>query len=86
MAYYFTKGTTSPLNIFVYNDGTIERPTTYPRALPSLEDPATGVPSKDILFSKNPFFFARLYLPKLTQPHQKIPILVYLASWWWLLL
>ncbi|KAG5090102.1 hypothetical protein JHK86_002714 [Glycine max] len=68
-----------PPYIYVYNDGSIERPIDIPRTPPSLEDPATGVASKDILFSKNPFLFARLFLPKLTTPppNQKIPILVY---------
>ena len=44
---------------------------------PSLNDPETGVSSKDITVSENPTISARLYLPKLTQPNQKFPILVY---------
>nr|KYP67361.1 putative gibberellin receptor GID1L3 [Cajanus cajan] len=66
-----------PPLLYMFNDGSIERPKDHSRVPPSLEDPATGVSSKDILFSNNPFLFARLYLPKLTQPNQKLSILVY---------
>ncbi|XP_061354625.1 uncharacterized protein LOC133299204 [Gastrolobium bilobum] len=65
--------------IRVYNDGSIERPLNIPRCPPSPEDPATGVSSKDILFSKNPYLAARLFLPKLSQSNHnhKLSILVY---------
>ncbi|KAK7308187.1 hypothetical protein VNO77_41787 [Canavalia gladiata] len=68
-----------PPFIYVYNDGSIERPKDYPRTPPSPEDPATGVSSKDILFSMNPLLSARLFLPKITQSdhNQKLSILVY---------
>ncbi|GMY27471.1 2-hydroxyisoflavanone dehydratase-like [Fagus crenata] len=61
----------------VYKDGTIERLLGSPIVPPSHEDPETGVSSKDITISQNPTISARLYLPKLTQPNQKLPILVY---------
>ncbi|XP_027362533.1 2-hydroxyisoflavanone dehydratase-like [Abrus precatorius] len=69
-----------PSYIYVYNDGSIERPGNLPRTPPFPEDPETGVSSKDILFSKNPLLFARLFLPKLSQSNhhnKKLPILVY---------
>ncbi|MED6193831.1 hypothetical protein PIB30_023063 [Stylosanthes scabra] len=66
-----------PTFIHVYNDGTVERLRNMPRAPPSLNDPATAVSSKDIVFSINPLLAARLYLPKLHATHQKLPVLVY---------
>ncbi|GFP83827.1 2-hydroxyisoflavanone dehydratase [Phtheirospermum japonicum] len=59
----------------LYADGTVERLFGSPYVPPSLEDPATGVSSKDITISPN--VSARIYLPKLTQTGQKLPILVY---------
>ncbi|KAI3459371.1 hypothetical protein Pfo_016034 [Paulownia fortunei] len=59
----------------VYTDGTVDRLSSSPHVPPSPEDPTTGVSSKDITIS--PVISARLYLPKLTHPTQKLPILVY---------
>ncbi|KAK3027241.1 hypothetical protein RJ639_041659, partial [Escallonia herrerae] len=59
----------------VYVDGTVERPIDSPHVPPSPEDPSTGVSSKDI--SITPHISARLYLPKITDATQKIPVLVY---------
>ncbi|KAK9992560.1 hypothetical protein SO802_027545 [Lithocarpus litseifolius] len=61
----------------VYKDGSVERYLGSPIVPPSHEDQETGVSSKDITISENPIISARLYLPKLTQPNQKLPILVY---------
>ncbi|KAL2463948.1 putative carboxylesterase 13 [Forsythia ovata] len=61
--------------IKVYKDGTVERLLGSPHVPPSPEDAATGVSSKDINIS--PVVQARLYLPKLTDPHQKLSVLVY---------
>lgn len=62
----------------VYKDGTVERPMDSPYVPPTIDpDPQFGVSSKDITISQNPAISARLYLPKLTQPHQKLPVLVY---------
>ncbi|PIN04468.1 Arylacetamide deacetylase [Handroanthus impetiginosus] len=58
-----------------YTDGTVERLFGSPHVPPSREDPITGVSSKDITISSA--VSARLYLPKLTHPSQKLPILVY---------
>ncbi|XP_027368006.1 uncharacterized protein LOC113873855 [Abrus precatorius] len=74
--------TEMPTYIRVFSDGTVERPRQAPFAPPSLDDPQTGISSKDVVFSLNPTVSARLYLPKLTKfshqdQRQKIPILVY---------
>ncbi|XP_061354623.1 2-hydroxyisoflavanone dehydratase-like [Gastrolobium bilobum] len=68
-----------PSFIYVYSDGSVERPRDYPRIPPSPKDPATGVSSKDVVFSNDPHLSARLFLPKLTQSNhnQKLSILVY---------
>ncbi|PHU18155.1 hypothetical protein BC332_13850 [Capsicum chinense] len=62
----------------VYKDGRVERFYEQLGAVevpPSLEDPATGVSSKDVNITHH--VSARLYLPKNTAPDQKLPILVY---------
>ncbi|KAL0393136.1 UNVERIFIED_CONTAM: 2-hydroxyisoflavanone dehydratase [Sesamum radiatum] len=64
----------SPI-IKVYTDGTVEGLLGSAHVPPSPEDPTTGVSSKDTTIS--PTLSARLYLPKLTHPTQKLPILVY---------
>ncbi|KAL2463801.1 putative carboxylesterase 2 [Forsythia ovata] len=64
----------SPL-IKLYKDGTVERLLNSPHVPPSPVDPTAGVFSKDINIS--PVVQARLYLPKLADPHQKLPVLVY---------
>ena len=65
-----------PSWIRVYNDGTVERPRSFPIVPPSLDDHITGVSSKDIVISHAPKVSARLYLPKITKP-DKVPIYVY---------
>ncbi|KAK7280165.1 hypothetical protein RJT34_25227 [Clitoria ternatea] len=66
-----------PTYIRVFSDGTVERPRETPFVPPSLDDPNTGVSSKDIVISQNPTISARIYLPKLTHQDNKVPILVY---------
>lgn len=66
-----------PSYICHYSDGTVERPRDFPIIPPSPEDPITGVSSKDIVFSEDPYLTARLFLPKLAESNQRIPILVY---------
>ncbi|KAI9196893.1 hypothetical protein LWI28_027916 [Acer negundo] len=62
----------------VYKDGSVERLLGSPHVPPSPDqDPETGVSSKDVTISQNPPVSARLYLPKLTNHDQKLPILVY---------
>ncbi|XP_057419563.1 probable carboxylesterase 12 [Lotus japonicus] len=65
----------SPL-IKVYKDGRVERLVGCELVPPSL-DPATNVESKDIVISKDDNVSARIFLPKLTNPNQKLPLLVY---------
>ncbi|CAI9118541.1 OLC1v1020128C1 [Oldenlandia corymbosa var. corymbosa] len=59
----------------VYKDGTVERIFGSPFVPPSLDDPITNVSSKDITISSQ--ISARIYLPKLTDPNKKLPVLVY---------
>ena len=62
----------------LYKDGSVERLGNSPYVPPSPQDKETGVSSKDITISQDPSISARLYLPKLNQPHhQKLPILIY---------
>ncbi|KAF2284157.1 hypothetical protein GH714_019624 [Hevea brasiliensis] len=62
----------------VFNDGSAERLLGTPIVPPSRdEDPETGVSSKEITISQDPPISARLCLPRLTAPNQKLPILVY---------
>ena len=62
--------------IRIYSDGTLERPVQTPFVPPMLDDPQTGISSKDIVISHNPKVSARIYLPKITKPN-KVPIYVY---------
>ncbi|XP_022861622.1 2-hydroxyisoflavanone dehydratase-like isoform X3 [Olea europaea var. sylvestris] len=61
--------------IKLYKDGTVERLIDSPYVPPSPDDAATGVVSKDLNIT--PVVQARLYLPTLTEPKQKLPVLVY---------
>ncbi|CAJ1925249.1 unnamed protein product [Sphenostylis stenocarpa] len=64
--------------IRVYKDGRVERLMGSPIVPSSLQDPETGVSSKDIVISHHPSISARLYLPKSTQfKPNKLPILLY---------
>ncbi|OVA12566.1 Alpha/beta hydrolase fold-3 [Macleaya cordata] len=70
----------------VYKDGRVERLIASEIVPSSLQDPETGVSSKDIIISSpDPSISARLYLPNInklattnsTQQHQKLPLLIY---------
>ncbi|PIA30758.1 hypothetical protein AQUCO_05400096v1 [Aquilegia coerulea] len=66
--------------IRAYKDGRVERLIGSEIVPPSLEDPETGVSSKDIIISQNSGVSVRLYLPKLTNSssdQDKLPVLVY---------
>ncbi|GAB4851115.1 hypothetical protein Ancab_030409 [Ancistrocladus abbreviatus] len=63
--------------IRIYKDGSIDRLIDPPPVPPSLNDPQTGVSSKDIVLFPTTGVSARIYLPPLTSPTQKFPILVY---------
>ncbi|KNA06659.1 hypothetical protein SOVF_178980 [Spinacia oleracea] len=61
--------------IRVYEDDSVERFYGSPQVPPTLEDPETGVSSKDVIISADKNISARIYLPKIiTNNH---PILVY---------
>ncbi|KAL8553323.1 hypothetical protein ACS0TY_001844 [Phlomoides rotata] len=63
--------------IRVYRDGRIER-FIGQGFLPASIDPATGVHSKDVKFSKTSNISARLYLPKnAAASRRKLPLLIY---------
>ncbi|XP_061376540.1 2-hydroxyisoflavanone dehydratase-like [Gastrolobium bilobum] len=66
-----------PTWIRVFRDGTVERPRNFPIVPPLLDDPKTGVSSKDIVISQNPTISARIYLPKFAPEKVKLPIYVY---------
>ncbi|KAF5202752.1 2-hydroxyisoflavanone dehydratase [Thalictrum thalictroides] len=66
--------------IRAYKDGRVERLIGSEIVPPSLEDPESGVSSKDITISQNSGLSARLYLLKLSNSssdQEKLPILVY---------
>ncbi|XP_028752581.1 probable carboxylesterase 2 [Neltuma alba] len=60
----------------VYKDGRIERLAGEEVAPPGV-DLITGVESKDVVISKDDGVSARIFLPKLTNPDQRLPLLVY---------
>ncbi|KAL5992742.1 hypothetical protein ACLOJK_013661 [Asimina triloba] len=60
----------------IYKDGRIER-LMGTEVLPPSVDPTTGVSSKDVDIVPELGVSARLYLPKITDPTQKLPVLVY---------
>ncbi|KAF7851442.1 hypothetical protein BT93_L3870 [Corymbia citriodora subsp. variegata] len=69
-----------PTFVRIYKDGTVERLSGTPYVPPCLEDPKTGVASKDITIREDPLIRARLFLPKLEPVHEqpeKLPVLVY---------
>ncbi|XVF01232.1 hypothetical protein REPUB_Repub04eG0070200 [Reevesia pubescens] len=61
----------------IYKDGRVER-LRATETVPPSTDSQTGVQSKDILVSQPNNLFARLYLPKLTNPKQKLPLLIHI--------
>ncbi|OMO63197.1 Alpha/beta hydrolase-3 [Corchorus olitorius] len=61
----------------VYKDGRIER-VYKTRTIPPSNDPETGVQSKDTVTSPELGLSVRLFLPKITNPTVKIPLLIYI--------
>lgn len=59
-----------------YKDGRVERLMGVHVVPPSV-DPNTNVQSKDVPYSQEPNLSSRLFLPKNTNPNQKLPLLVY---------
>lgn len=60
----------------VYKDGTIERYLNTVYVPPGL-DTATGVQSKDVVVSPETGVKARIFIPKIDGPPQKLPLLVH---------
>ncbi|GKU99323.1 hypothetical protein SLEP1_g12191 [Rubroshorea leprosula] len=61
----------------IYKDGRVER-LMGTETIPPSTDPHTGVQSKDIIVSTENNLSARLFLPKLRSPHQRLPLLIYI--------
>lgn len=59
----------------VYKDGRVERYMVFPSVDAGL-DPTTGVQSKDVMISPETGVKARIFLPKINGPYQKLPLLV----------
>ncbi|KAI3962079.1 hypothetical protein MKW92_051074 [Papaver armeniacum] len=60
----------------IYKDGRVERFLGTQVVPPSIEDPKTGISSKDVVLIPETGVSARLYVPKLIQ-NKKLPLLVY---------
>ncbi|KAJ3695871.1 hypothetical protein LUZ60_001248 [Juncus effusus] len=58
-----------------YKSGRVER--FFTQDVPASTDPATNVTSKDVIINQSTGLWVRIYLPNLTQPNQKLPIVVY---------
>ncbi|POO03091.1 Alpha/beta hydrolase fold [Trema orientale] len=63
-------------NFRIYKDGTIDRFDGDPTVPPS-PDSETGVRSKDVVISPESRISARIFLPKISDPAGKLPLLVY---------
>ncbi|XP_026428572.1 probable carboxylesterase 4, mitochondrial [Papaver somniferum] len=65
----------------VYKDGRKERIFVRKSIPPSMEDPKTGVSSKDVIVTHETGVPSRIYLPKLTQQQEQLnkrfPLLLY---------
>ncbi|KAL5541124.1 hypothetical protein UlMin_043410 [Ulmus minor] len=60
----------------IYKDGRVER-FMGTDIVPPSTDPKTSVQSKDIVISPEPELSARIFLPKITDPTRKIPLVVF---------
>ncbi|KAF9622497.1 hypothetical protein IFM89_031901 [Coptis chinensis] len=60
----------------IYKDGRQER-ILNSEFIPPSTDPITGVSSKDVVIQPETGLSARLYLPKVTDPQTKLPLLIY---------
>ncbi|KAK3039325.1 hypothetical protein RJ639_028725 [Escallonia herrerae] len=57
----------------VYKDGHVERYPESPYIEPAL-DPGTGVEAKDVVISSEPSIKARVFMPRITGPEEKLPL------------
>ncbi|GLT98332.1 hypothetical protein SLE2022_158410 [Rubroshorea leprosula] len=62
----------------VYKDGRVELFRFDWETVPPSDDPITGVRSKDVIISSEPPVSARIFLPRVTNPNQKFPLLFYI--------
>lgn len=64
----------------VYKNGQIELTRPKWETVPPSDDSITGVSSKDVIISSSPAapVSARVFLPKLSNPNQKFPLLFYI--------
>lgn len=60
----------------VYKDGRIERYMTHD-PVPARLDPSTGIQSKDVVISPEAGVSARIFIPKINGPDQKLPLIVH---------
>ncbi|CAL5329228.1 probable carboxylesterase 12 [Camellia sinensis] len=66
----------SILGLRVYKDGRVDRFKGTDTVPPST-NPETGVQSKDVVIDPETGLSARLYIPRIPNPHRKLPLLVY---------
>ncbi|WCJ21689.1 alpha/beta-Hydrolases superfamily protein [Euphorbia peplus] len=62
----------------VYKDGRVHMNLTHWETIPPSDDPTTGVRCKDVIISTQPHISVRIFLPKLHNPDEKIPLLFYI--------
>ncbi|KAI4295631.1 hypothetical protein L6164_035655 [Bauhinia variegata] len=61
----------------VYKDGRLQMFRPQVEKIPPYDDPVTGVRSKDVVISTDPPVSARIFLPNITDPNRKLPVLLY---------
>ncbi|KAK2999356.1 hypothetical protein RJ639_023990 [Escallonia herrerae] len=59
----------------VYKNGHVERYPESPYIEPAL-DPGTGVEAKDVVISSEPSIKARVFMPRITGPEEKLPLVI----------
>ncbi|KAK3002824.1 hypothetical protein RJ639_018779 [Escallonia herrerae] len=57
-------------------DGRVERYPESPYIEPAL-DPGTGVEGKDVVISSEPNIEARVFMPRITSPEKKLPLVLH---------
>ncbi|XP_011015827.1 PREDICTED: probable carboxylesterase 5 isoform X2 [Populus euphratica] len=62
----------------IYKNGKVERITADTETVPPSIDPLTGVQTKDTVVSQENSLSVRLFIPKITDPTQKLPLLIYI--------
>ncbi|KAJ6345875.1 hypothetical protein OIU78_008523 [Salix suchowensis] len=62
----------------IYKNGRVERITADAETVPPSDDPHTGVQSKDTVVSHKNSLSVRLFIPKIKDPSQKLPLLIYI--------